>query len=34
VIRPVVSFAESTDAYRQIDERPETCIKLGVRFSP
>jgi threonine dehydrogenase-like Zn-dependent dehydrogenase len=32
VIQPVVPFDESADAYRQIDEHPETCIKLGVRF--
>jgi threonine dehydrogenase-like Zn-dependent dehydrogenase len=33
VIQPVVPFEESADAYRQIDEHPETCIKLGVRFA-
>jgi threonine dehydrogenase-like Zn-dependent dehydrogenase len=32
VIQPVVPFAESADAYRRIDEHPETCVKLGVRF--
>ncbi len=33
IIQPVVPFEESAGAYRQIDEHPETCIKLGVRFT-
>jgi threonine dehydrogenase-like Zn-dependent dehydrogenase len=32
IVQPIVPFEESADAYRQIDEHPETCIKLGVRF--
>jgi threonine dehydrogenase-like Zn-dependent dehydrogenase len=32
VVQPIVPFEESAEAYRQIDEHPETCIKLGVRF--
>jgi len=32
IVTPVVSFAESVDAYREIDEHPERSIKLGVRF--
>jgi threonine dehydrogenase-like Zn-dependent dehydrogenase len=32
VIQPVVPFAECAEAYRAIDEHPESCIKLGVRF--
>lgn len=32
IITPIVSFAESADAYRMIDEHPERSIKLGVRF--
>jgi threonine dehydrogenase-like Zn-dependent dehydrogenase len=32
IVQPVVSFEESPDAYREIDEHPETCVKLGVRF--
>ena len=32
IVQPVVPFAESADAYRMIDEHPESCIKLGVRF--
>jgi hypothetical protein len=27
-----VPFAESAEAYRAIDERPEGSIKLGIRF--
>lgn len=34
VLQPIVPFPESADAYRQIDEHPESCIKLGVRFTP
>ena len=30
---PCVSFDESVEAYRAIDEQPEHSIKLGVRFS-
>lgn len=33
IITPVVSFEESVEAYRMIDEHPERSIKLGVRFS-
>jgi threonine dehydrogenase-like Zn-dependent dehydrogenase len=32
IITPVVSFEESADAYRAIDEHPEESIKLGIRF--
>lgn len=32
IIQPTVPFEESAAAYRQIDEHPETCVKLGVRF--
>src|SRR4051794_1262761 len=32
VIQPVVPFEECAEAYRAIDEHPESCIKLGVRF--
>jgi len=32
IVTPVVPFAESVDAYRDIDEHPERSIKLGVRF--
>jgi threonine dehydrogenase-like Zn-dependent dehydrogenase len=34
IIQPMVPFAEAADAYRMIDERPETSVKLGVRFAP
>jgi threonine dehydrogenase-like Zn-dependent dehydrogenase len=33
IITPIVSFEDSADAYRMIDEHPERSIKLGVRFS-
>ncbi len=33
IVTPIVSFEDSVDAYRAIDERPEESIKLGVRFS-
>ena len=33
IVTPVVSFDESVEAYREIDEHPERSIKLGVRFS-
>ena len=29
---PIVPFAESADAYREIDEHPERSIKLGITF--
>jgi hypothetical protein len=29
-----VPFEEAAEAYRAIDEHPESCIKLGVRFRP
>ena len=32
IITPVVSFADSAEAYREIDEHPERSIKLGIRF--
>jgi threonine dehydrogenase-like Zn-dependent dehydrogenase len=32
VVQPVVPFEECAEAYRAIDEHPESCIKLGVRF--
>lgn len=32
IIDPVVPFEDVVDAYRMIDEHPERCIKLGVRF--
>jgi threonine dehydrogenase-like Zn-dependent dehydrogenase len=33
IITPIVSFEDSVDAYRAIDEHPEQSIKLGVRFA-
>lgn len=33
IVTPIVSFDESVDAYRAIDEHPEQSIKLGIRFS-
>ncbi|MDF3037802.1 MAG: Alcohol dehydrogenase zinc-binding domain protein [Thermomicrobiales bacterium] len=32
IVTPIVPFAESAEAYRAIDERPEGSIKLGIRF--
>lgn len=32
VIYPIVDFADSAEAYREIDEHPERSVKLGVRF--
>ncbi len=32
IITPVVPFAESAAAYREIDDHPERSIKLGIRF--
>jgi threonine dehydrogenase-like Zn-dependent dehydrogenase len=32
IITPIVSFEDSVDAYRAIDERPKESIKLGIRF--
>lgn len=32
IITPIVSFDDSAEAYRAIDERPEESIKLGIRF--
>src|SRR4051794_11855331 len=32
IITPIVDFADSAEAYRAIDERPQDSIKLGVRF--
>ncbi len=34
IVTPIVPFAESAEAYRAIDERPEESIKLGIRFAP
>lgn len=34
MITPIVPFADSADAYREIDEHPERSIKLGITFSP
>ena len=33
IVTPIVPFAESAEAYREIDEHPERSIKLGIRFS-
>jgi threonine dehydrogenase-like Zn-dependent dehydrogenase len=32
IVTPIVSFEESVEAYREIDEHPERSIKLGIRF--
>ncbi|MBA3378973.1 MAG: zinc-binding alcohol dehydrogenase [Chloroflexia bacterium] len=32
IIAPIVPFAESASAYREIDEHPERSIKLGISF--
>jgi threonine dehydrogenase-like Zn-dependent dehydrogenase len=32
IVTPIVPFAESADAYREIDEHPERSIKLGIVF--
>jgi len=32
IITPVVAFADSVEAYREIDEHPERSIKLGISF--
>ncbi len=32
VVTPIVDFADSAEAYREIDEHPERSIKLGIRF--
>lgn len=32
IVAPIVPFEESVKAYRSIDERPETSVKLGIRF--
>jgi threonine dehydrogenase-like Zn-dependent dehydrogenase len=32
IVTPVVDFADSAEAYREIDEHPERSIKLGIRF--
>ena len=32
IVQPVVPFEEAAEAYREIDEHPEACVKLGVRF--
>lgn len=33
IVTPIVPFEESAEAFRYIDEHPEQCIKLGVRFT-
>lgn len=32
IVHPIVPFDEAANAYRMIDEHPEHCVKLGVRF--
>jgi threonine dehydrogenase-like Zn-dependent dehydrogenase len=32
IVTPIVSFEESAEAYRAIDERPQESIKLGIRY--
>lgn len=32
MLTPIVPFADSAEAYREIDEHPERSIKLGIRF--
>lgn len=32
IVTPIVDFADSAEAYREIDEHPERSIKLGIRF--
>lgn len=32
IVTPIVSFEDSVEAYRSIDEHPEQSIKLGIRF--
>jgi threonine dehydrogenase-like Zn-dependent dehydrogenase len=32
IVTPIVPFADSADAYREIDEHPERSIKLGIVF--
>jgi threonine dehydrogenase-like Zn-dependent dehydrogenase len=32
IVTPIVDFADSAEAYRAIDERPQESIKLGIRF--
>lgn len=34
MISPIVPFEQVAEAYRQTDEHPESCIKLGVQFAP
>jgi threonine dehydrogenase-like Zn-dependent dehydrogenase len=34
IVQPIVPFAEAAEAYRAIDEQPQSCLKLGVRFTP
>ena len=33
IVTPIVSFEESAEAFRAIDEHPEQSIKLGIRFA-
>lgn len=33
IVTPIVRFADSAEAYREIDEHPERSIKLGIRFA-
>ncbi|MGH2369771.1 MAG: zinc-dependent alcohol dehydrogenase, partial [Chloroflexota bacterium] len=32
LVTPVLPFEQSPDAYRLMDEHPEQCIKVGIRF--
>jgi threonine dehydrogenase-like Zn-dependent dehydrogenase len=32
IVTPIADFADSAEAYRAIDERPQESIKLGIRF--
>ena len=32
LITPVVPFEKSAEAYREIDEHPERCIKMGITY--
>jgi len=33
IVTPIVPFEEAAEAFRYIDEHPEQCIKLGVKFT-
>jgi len=30
IVSPTVAFADSVDAYREVDEHPERSIKIGI----